>query len=64
MNTARIVDQVRTSRGKRQQAEKALTSIEETTDESKRSRTLLQAVMLQNEAIAALEQALLATAEI
>ena len=64
MNTARIVDQVRTSRGNRQQAEKAMTGIEEAADESQRNRMLLQAVMHQNQAIAALEQALLAIGEI
>ncbi len=64
MNIARIVDQVRTSRGNRQQADKALMSFEAAADESQRSRMLLEAVMHQNAAIAALESALLAIGEI
>ena len=63
MNITRIVDQVRTSRGNRQEAEKALLEVEEATDEPQRSRLLLQALTFQNQAIAALEQALLATGD-
>ena len=63
MNITRIVDQVRTSRGNRQEAEKTLLEVEETTDEPQRSRLLLQALTFQNQAIAALEQALLATGD-
>ena len=64
MNTARIVDQVRTSRSNRQQAAEALAGAERAADDSERSRLVLAAVKLQNEAIAVLEQALLATVEI
>jgi hypothetical protein len=63
MNAHRIVDQLRTSRANRQQAEEALTNAQEVVDEAKRGSLLLKVVMHQNQAIAALEQALLATVE-
>lgn len=63
MNTARLVDQVRTSRGLRQQAEKALMSVREASDDAQKNRLLLAVVTLQNQAIAALEQAMMSAAE-
>jgi hypothetical protein len=63
LDTFRVVDQIRKSRGKRQQAERALLSVQES-EEPDRSRLIVQAMLLQNEAIAALEQALLGTVEV
>lgn len=64
MNTARIIDQVRTSRASRQIVDKALLGIEEAPDEPRRSQLLLEALTHQSKAIAALEQALMAVAEL
>lgn len=63
MDTFRVVDYVRTSRGKRQQAEKLLLSVDEVEDLAERSRLLQQALINQLESIAALEQAFLAVTE-
>lgn len=63
MNTARIVDQVRTSRSSRQTADRALLGAEDTADEEQRNKLLLDALTQLSRAVAAIEQALMAAVD-
>lgn len=62
MDTFRVVDQVRSSRGRRQRADKALLKVEEA-EEPERTQLLVQALTQLSESVAALEQALLGVVE-
>lgn len=63
VNRDLLVDKVRTLRALRQRTEKGLMNLEEVSDEEQKARLLLDVIRGQIDAIAVIEQALMAAAE-